>query len=292
MRSCNEAWELRETLLVLQAQEYTNWELIIFDFGSTDGSTELIRRAQPKHFIQISPREYNPSGVMNHGMQLARSEFGIFLDADATPQGITWLRPLVEAMFDAQVAVAFGRQIPRPDCQAVFAHDYERCFGSIPESASREHFFSMAGSGIRREIWAKRGFRTQLQYSEDDEYTSWCRARGFGVVYVPESVVTLSHNYTPAQAYQRSFDEARTLAAVWTGRPEDFNWLRTVLLGWLKDARRDLMFCARTNRLREWPQALRVRWLQRHARLAGFVDGWKIYRGREMFHASFNLSVR
>src|SRR5260370_4173718 len=168
MRSYNEAWELRETLLALQAQEYENWELIVIDSGSTDGSTELIRRAQPKHFIKSSPHEYNPSRVMNHGMQLARSEFGIFLNADATPQSINWLRPLVEALFDAQVAAAFGRQVPRPDCQAVFAHDYERCFGLNRQSAGWEHFFSMASNGIRKDIWAKPGFHTPLRYSEDD----------------------------------------------------------------------------------------------------------------------------
>jgi len=39
---------------------------------------------RPRHFIQIQPHEYNPGRVMNQGMQLARSEFGIFLNADAT----------------------------------------------------------------------------------------------------------------------------------------------------------------------------------------------------------------
>src|SRR6185503_11845694 len=85
MRSFNEAWALRETLPALQAQEYKNWELIVIDSGSTDGSQGLLRSAQPRHFIQISPHEYNPAWVMNYGMKLARSEFGIFLNADATP---------------------------------------------------------------------------------------------------------------------------------------------------------------------------------------------------------------
>src|SRR5437868_14298432 len=93
MRSFNEAWALRETLAALRAQDYTNWELIVIDSGSTDGSVELIRQAYPSHFIQIKPEEYNPSRVMNHGLQLARAEFGIFLNADATPQGPNWLRP-------------------------------------------------------------------------------------------------------------------------------------------------------------------------------------------------------
>ncbi|HEX4645571.1 MAG TPA: glycosyltransferase family 2 protein [Verrucomicrobiae bacterium] len=278
MRSFNEAWALRETLPALLAQEYNNWELIVIDSGSTDGSQELIRRAQPKHFIQIAPHEYNPAWVMNVGMRVARSEFGIFLNADATPQGTNWLRPLVEALFDPRVAAVFGRQIPRPDCQAVFAHDYERCFGKKRASAGWEHFFSMASSGIRKDIWAKRGFNQRLQYSEDDEYTRWCRAQGYDVVYAPESVAMHSHNYTPEQARKRSFGEARALAAVWAGERADFNFARTVLVGWLNDARRDLFYCARQNRLREWPYALCIRWRQRRGQLAGFADGWKTYR--------------
>src|SRR5206468_9123371 len=129
VRSFNEAWALRETLPALRAQEYRNWELIVVDSGSTDGSVDLIRAANPTHFIQIQPHEYNPSRVMNHGMELARARYGIFLNADATPQGTNWLRPLVTTLFDPQTAAVFGRQVPRPNCQAVYRCDYERCFG-------------------------------------------------------------------------------------------------------------------------------------------------------------------
>src|SRR6476659_4370266 len=95
LRSFNEGWALRETLPAVAAQGYRNWELIVIDSGSTDGSVELIRAAKPRHFVQIPSETYNPSRVMNHGMTLARGQFGIFLNGDATPQGIEWLRPLV-----------------------------------------------------------------------------------------------------------------------------------------------------------------------------------------------------
>ncbi len=278
MRSFNEGWALRETLPALMAQDYKNWELIVIDSGSTDGSADLIRQAKPAHFVQIKKEEYNPSRVMNHGMELAQTEFGIFLNADATPQGNNWLRPLVAALQDPKVAAVFGRQIPRPDCQAVFAHDYERCFGANRESTQWEHFFSMVSSGLRKDIWSQRGFLEKMQYSEDDEYTRWCRERGYGVVYVPESVVMHSHNYTEQQAYKRSFGEAKALAAVWNEAPERINFPKTVMLGWTNDARRDLIFCAREKRLAEWPHAARIRWQQRRAKLAGFREGWKFYR--------------
>lgn len=278
LRSFNEAWALRDTLPALAAQNHRNWELIVFDSGSSDGSVELIRQAHPLHLVQLLPHEYRPGRVLNQGMTLARHERVIFLNADATPQSPDWLGPLVEALADPQVAAVFGRQIPRPDCAAVFARDYERCFGAPRESAGWDHFFSMVSSGLRRDVWARRGFRETMLYSEDDEYTRWCRAEGYRIRYCPESVVMHSHNYTPRQAYKRSFGEAWALAAVWSGAPTDVNVLHSLLLGWLRDGWGDLRYCRRTGRLAQWPRALGIRWQQRLGRLHGFHAGWQMHQ--------------
>ena len=278
LRSFNEAWALRDTLSALKGQDYPNWELIVIDSGSTDGSQELIRSAQTAHFIQIQPHEYNPSKVMNLGMRLSRSNTGIFLNADATPQGHGWLRPLVSSLQNPKTAAVFGRQIPRPDCQAVYACDYDRCFGPNRESAHWDHFFSMVSSGIRKDIWSQRGFLEKLQYAEDDEYTRWAKILGYNVVYCPDSVVMHSHNYTPAQAYKRSFGDARALAASWKGSPAEFNFLRTQLLGSLNDLRHDFKYCLRHGRLHELPHAAKIRWHQRRGKVDGFREGWAVYR--------------
>jgi rhamnosyltransferase len=285
IRSFNEGWALRETLPTLRSQAGENWELIVIDSGSTDGSVELIRAAAPRHFIQIQPQEYNPGRVMNMGMRLARCERVIFLNADATPQGPGWLGALAEKLNDPKTGAVFGRQIPRPDCQAVFAHDYARCFGPERDSARWDHFFSMVSSGLRKDIWSRRGFLEILQYSEDDEYTRWCRTEGWKVVYCPESVVMHSHNYTPEQAYRRSFGEAQALAAVWRSGGWEINWPRTVLLGWLGDICRDGRFCARQGRMAEWGHAVRIRWRQRRAKLDGFRNGWRLYANERAIYS-------
>ncbi|MFZ4767559.1 MAG: glycosyltransferase family 2 protein [Roseimicrobium sp.] len=274
LRSYNEAWALGDTLAALRAQDYRNWELIVIDSGSTDGSQELIHAANPQHFTQIQPHEYNPSRVMNHGMTLARAEQCVFLNADATPQGSDWLRPLAIALREANVAAVFGRQIPRPDCRAVFACDYERCFGPQRESARWEHFFSMVSSGLRKDVWLQRGFREELQYAEDDEYTRWCKAAGYQVTYVPQSVVMHSHNYTPQQAWKRAFGDAKAIGQAWQGSPQAFSFLKTVLLGWLSDLRHDARYIAAQRQLWELPHAAVIRWKQRTGRLSGFRDGW------------------
>jgi rhamnosyltransferase len=273
LRSFNEGWALRETLPALQAQDYRNWELIVIDSGSSDGSVDLIRRAAPRHFLQILPQDYRPGRVLNAGMELARGEVTICLNADATPQNSSWLRPLVAALQDPQTAAVFSRQVPRANCRAVFASDYDRCFGARRGSAGWGHFFSMVSSGLRRDIWLRRGFLEAMQYSEDEEYTRWCRGQGFRIAYIPESVVVHSHNYAPRQAYKRSFGEAWARSAMGAGEAGEPAWPKLVALGWLNDVRRDLGFCLRTRRLPEWPQAWRIRWAQRRGKLAGVKAG-------------------
>lgn len=269
LRSFNEGWALRETLPALAAQNRRDWELIVIDSGSTDGSVDLIRAAQPAHLVQIPAGAYVPGRVLNQGFRLARAPLGIFLNADATPQCPDWLDRLARPLDAPRVAASFSRQVPRPDCRAVFACDYERCFGPDRESAQWDHFFSMVSSGLRRDVWETRGFREDLTYAEDDEYTRWCRAQGFEIAYVPESVVMHSHNYSPGQAHRRAFGDARTLAAIGRVPRGGRSFIRTVLLGWLRDLRRDAVYCQRRGRLAELPHAALIRACQRLGRWAG-----------------------
>ncbi len=291
LRSFNEAWALKHTLPAIRAQDYKNWELIVIDSGSTDGSIDMIKAFQPKAFKVIKPQDYVPPRVMNWGMQTAQSDYCIFLNADATPQGTNWLHTLAKPLFLPNTAAVFGRQIPRPDCEAVYACDYERCFGDKRESANWDHFYSMVSSGIRKDIWAQRGFNEKLQYAEDDEWTRWAKHRGHNIVYVHESVVMHSHNYTPAQAYKRAFGDARALAACWEESPSQFSFLRTVLLGTARDLKKDLQFCAARGRLSELPHAAKIRWTQRRAKLAGFRQGWNDYRTKKDEPARFDEPI-
>jgi rhamnosyltransferase len=263
---------------MLRKQIAPTWELIVIDSGSTDGSVEMIRQFAPARFVQIASRDYIPGRVLNHGMRLALAEKVLFLNADATPANERWLEPLAHALSDPQVAAVFGKQTPRPDCRAVFACDYERCFGNNRESANWDHFFSMVSSGLRKDIWSRRGFLENLQYAEDDEYTRWARAQGFQIVYCPDSVAIHSHNYSPQQAFKRAFGDAKALASSWPGKADDFNFSKTVALGWVSDFRHDVRFCAQRGLWRDLPHSALIRWKQRLGRLHGFRAGWKTYR--------------
>lgn len=74
-----------QTIVSVQQQTYTNWELIIVDDNSQDHSVAIIRKAQKKdsgiHLICLS--ENKGAGICrNEGIKKATGEFIAFLDAD------------------------------------------------------------------------------------------------------------------------------------------------------------------------------------------------------------------
>jgi len=189
MRSFNEGWLLRLTLPALREQNWDNWELIVIDSGSRDGSVELIRQAAPRHFIQIQPQDYNPARVMNLGMKLAGSERVVFsmpTPLRRVPAGfVHWRRRCRKSGLRQFLADRFRGPIARRSSLMTT----RVVSGQAASRAGWEHFFSMVSSGLRKDIWSRRGFLETMQYSEDDEYTRWCRAQGLQVVYCPDSVV-------------------------------------------------------------------------------------------------------
>lgn len=85
---CNSAKFLRETLDSVLAQTFENWELVLMDDGSADGSTQIAQEYAAQYPNKI--RYYDHPGhanfraarTRNIGARLARGEFLAFLDSD------------------------------------------------------------------------------------------------------------------------------------------------------------------------------------------------------------------
>jgi len=77
---------LRETISSVQAQTFTNWEHLIIDDGSDDGSQEMVEQISvidPR--VRLIRRQGDLAGAnvcRNLGIKESRSEFCIFLDSD------------------------------------------------------------------------------------------------------------------------------------------------------------------------------------------------------------------
>ncbi len=81
----NAARWLPETLNSVQSQTLTEWEQILVDDGSTDGSQAIIQRAarnDPRVRYLSTSRNAGPSRARNLALDSARGHFIAFLDAD------------------------------------------------------------------------------------------------------------------------------------------------------------------------------------------------------------------
>lgn len=71
---------IKETLLSVKKQTYTNMEVIVIDDGSTDNTPELIRSFSGLCVIRTANR--GVASARNTGVRAAKGEFISFLDAD------------------------------------------------------------------------------------------------------------------------------------------------------------------------------------------------------------------
>lgn len=83
----NAAAFIRQTMEMVQAQTYTDWELILVDDGSKDNSCELIEdylKENPDERIRLIKKGINEGAALsrNRGIKEAKGRYIAFLDAD------------------------------------------------------------------------------------------------------------------------------------------------------------------------------------------------------------------
>jgi glycosyltransferase involved in cell wall biosynthesis len=146
----NSAVHLASTVESVLAQSFREWELILLDDGSTDGTVALAKQiASRDERIALYPGEHAGSAVArNEGLLRAdpRSEYVIFLDHDDTwePDALTTLLQALAAQPSCVAAHGLaraidlhGRQFPGDDLASSMR---ARC------ELHGKHFVDLAGS--------------------------------------------------------------------------------------------------------------------------------------------------
>jgi rhamnosyltransferase len=212
-------------------------EVVVCDSGSSDGSTEVARRAGAR-VIEIAPAEFCHGATRNLLMEAARAGHVAFLTQDAVPADDLWLSRLLAAFAVSEdVGLAFGPYRPRPDASPMVARELTEWFaGFAPDGRPRvdrlsdaerdlpaggllgpRGFFTDANGCVARRAWERVRFR-EIAYAEDQALAVDMLRAGFAKVFVPEAAVVHSHDYSTWGWLQRSFEENRALHAVYGWR--------------------------------------------------------------------------
>lgn len=120
----NRAHVLGETLASVLAQSYADFELLVLDDGSSDGSAEVARAfGDPRIRLVVHERNLGIPATRNHGLQLARGEYLAIVDSDdvSLPRRlalqVAWLdaHPQVAALGSWALRTdASGRRVEAP----------------------------------------------------------------------------------------------------------------------------------------------------------------------------------
>jgi len=207
IRSFNEAAHIGRLLAGVYAQTVRDFEVIIVDSGSTDGTVEAARK-WPVRTLAIDPRVFSFGRSLNIGCAAARGEYLVFTSAHCYPVRSNWLEKLVAPLTSREIAVSYGKQ--RGNGRSRFSEQriFAQWFPDHPILRQSTPFYNNANAAARRSLWKALPFNEELTGLEDLEWGKRLLERGYYISYTPEAEVVHEHNETYRRIYNRYLREA------------------------------------------------------------------------------------
>ena len=78
----NGAHYIQDTLASILSQDYSNFEILLIDDGSTDNSASIVKGIIDKRITYIHQKNTGVSNARNNGLKLAKGTMIIFFDSD------------------------------------------------------------------------------------------------------------------------------------------------------------------------------------------------------------------
>ncbi len=198
----NEERNIRKCLKNLFAQRFFDFEVILIDSGSTDNTLKIASEF-PIRTERIKQKDFHHSQTRNLGISLCKGEYIVFLTADAYPLDSNWLEELLKPFKNKSIGATFSRQIPKNDTNPVERAFIARTYPefrkekseTLLENENPDNFvvLSDVSSAYRRKLVK---FNPLIEFCEDQEMGLRILKAGYGIAYVPTSLVCHSHNYS------------------------------------------------------------------------------------------------
>lgn len=208
IRTFNEAKYLPALLESLGKQSYRDFEIVVVDSGSLDGTREIAANYAAT-LLRIDSHDFTFGYSLNVGINAAAGKYSVLVSAHTLPVGEGWIGTLVGHLREEKTAMSFGRQVGWSTSKFSEVQDLRRTFGRRRQVLRPPHFFAHnANSAIRNDLWRDHPFDETLPGLEDIEWAKYWMLRGYGVVYDPEAALHHIHEEQWRQIRRRYYREA------------------------------------------------------------------------------------
>lgn len=200
----NRKSDIEDTLRGLRDQTYSNYEVIIIDNGSTDGSQQMIAQKFPEYRLINLPRNLGCEEGFNVGIVNANGSIIVFLDNDALLESDALERMINEFENDPSLGII----------DPLILNYYSREITNAPQYWPLKMFTGCAAA-VRKEIFDKTGLRPEKYFIYASEPDVCIRAldAGYGIKHCPDIVAF--HKESPEKRLSSKFYFYSTRNILW-----------------------------------------------------------------------------
>ncbi|WP_247730604.1 glycosyltransferase [Halovivax limisalsi] len=208
IRCYNEREHIGKLLHGIFEQSFEEFEVLLVDSGSTDGTLEIARQYPIEDVVHIPPEKFSFGRALNYGCEAARGDYCVFVSAHCYPKRVDWLSRLLEKFDDEDVAMVYGKQRGGGPTKFSERQIFRRWFPESDIDYQLTPFANNANAAIRRDVWEEFPYDERLTGLEDLDWGKRVKEAGYEISYASAAEVVHVHDESPGEIYNRYRREA------------------------------------------------------------------------------------
>lgn len=193
----------------LKRQTVQDFEMIVVDSGSDDGTLEILE-SEGVILEHIDKEQFSFGRSLNIGCRAASGEYLVFISAHCYPEQDDWLENLLSGFDDDQIAAIYGKQRGSPQSEFSERQIFKRWYPEESVARQESPFSNNANCAVRRALWEEYPYDETLTGLEDVAWAEKVMRDGWWISYRADAGVIHIHDESLAQIRDRYMREAIT----------------------------------------------------------------------------------